>query len=71
MLATMFILLVLAYFVIVTDISVIEKLVLAILCGAAALIPMFIESSALPAALVQAALGVYVCLRMTYVRAKT
>lgn len=68
--ATMFILLVLAYFVIVTDVSVVEKLVLAILCGAAALLPTFIQDAALPAAIAQAALGVYVCLRMTYVRAK-
>ena len=68
--ATMFILLVLAYFVIVTDVSVIEKLVLAIFCGAAALVPTFIEAAALPAAIAQAVLGVYVCLRMTYVRAQ-
>ena len=68
--ATMFILLVLAYFVIVTDVSVVEKLVLAVLCGAAALMPTFIEGSALPAAIAQAALGVYVCFRMTYVRAQ-
>ena len=68
--ATMFILLVLAYFVIVTDVSVVEKLALAILCGAAALIPTVVEGTALAAAIAQAALGVYVCLRMTYVRAK-
>jgi hypothetical protein len=66
----MFILLVLAYFVIVTDVSVLEKLVLAMLCGAAALIPTFVDGTALPAAIAQAALGIYVCLRMTYVRAK-
>ena len=68
--ATMFILLVLAYFVIVTDVSVVEKLVLAILCGAAALLPTLVEGAALPAAIAQAALGIYVCLRMTYVRAQ-
>ncbi len=69
--ATMFILLILAYFVIVIDVSVVEKLILAILCGACALIPTFVEGTALPAAIAQAGLGVYVCLRMTYVRAKT
>ena len=68
--ATMFILLVLAYFVIVTDVSVIEKLVLAVLCGAAALTPTVVEDTGLAAAIAQAALGVYVCLRMTYVRAQ-
>ena len=68
--ATMFILLVLAYFVIVTDVSVFEKIVLAVLCGAAALIPTWVEGTTLAAAIAQAALGVYVCLRMTYVRAK-
>lgn len=68
--ATMFILLVLAYFVIVTDVSVLEKLVLAVLCGAAALLPTLVPDAALPAAIAQAALGVYVCLRMTYVRAQ-
>ena len=68
--ATLFILLVLAYFVIVTDVSVIEKLVLAVLCGAAALVPLAFESTALAAAIAQAALGVYICLRMTYARAQ-
>lgn len=68
--ATMFVLLVLAYFVIVADVSVVEKLVLAVLCGSAALLPLFIQGAALPAAIAHGALGVYVCLRMTYVRAK-
>ena len=67
---TLFILLVLAYFVIVTDVGVVEKLVLSIICGAAALVPTLVEGSALTAAIVQAAFGIYVCLRMTYVRAK-
>ena len=68
--ATIFTLLVLAYFVIVCDVGIIEKLVLAALCGIASLLPMFIENSALPAAIAQGALGVYVCLRMTYTRAQ-
>ena len=68
--AAMFILLVLAYFVIVTDVSVVEKLVLAVLACACALIPALIEGTALPAAIAQAALGVYACLRMTYTRAQ-
>ena len=68
--ATLFILLVLAYFVIAIDVSVIEKLVLAVLCGAAALIPSAFESTALAAAIAQAVLGVYICLRMTYARAQ-
>ena len=68
--ATMFILLVLAWFVIVSEAGVWEKLVLAVLCGIAALLPMFAENTRLPAAVGQGALGVYVCLRMTYLRAK-
>ena len=66
----MFILLVLAYFVIVADASVAEKLVLAVLCGATAVAPMVAEFLRLPAAIAQGALGVYVCLRMTYTRAQ-
>lgn len=66
--ATMFILLVLAWFVIVSEASVLEKLVLAGLCGIAALLPMFAENMRLPAAIGQGVLGVYVCLRMTYLR---
>ena len=68
--ATMFILIVLAYFVIVSDVSVAEKLVLAMLCGIAALLPMFVASTAIPAAIAQGGFGVYVCLRMTYLRAQ-
>ena len=68
--ATMFILIVLAYFVIVSDASTVEKLVLAVLCAIAALLPMLVANTALSAAIVQGALGVYVCLRMTYLRAK-
>ena len=68
--ATAFVLIVLAYFVIVCDASTAEKLVLALLCGIAALLPIFVENSGLPAAIAQGALGVYVCLRMTYTRAQ-
>jgi hypothetical protein len=68
--ATMFILVVLAYFVIVSDVSTLEKFVVAMLSGIVALLPNFIESSRLPAAIAQGVIGVYVCLRMTYVRAK-
>jgi uncharacterized MnhB-related membrane protein len=68
--ATLFILLVLAYFVIVSDVGTFEKFVVAMLCGAVALLPTFVESTRLPAAIAQGVFGVYVCLRMTYVRAK-
>ena len=68
--ATAFILIVLPYFVIVCDVSTAEKLVLALLCGIAALLPTFVENSGLPAAVAQGALGIYVCLRLTYIRAK-
>ena len=68
--ATMFILIVFAYFVITSDASVGEKLVLAALCAVAALVPMFVADVALPAAIAQGGIGVYVCLRMTYLRAK-
>ena len=68
--ATLFILIVFAYFVIVSDAGAVEKLVLAALCAIAALLPMFVASAALPAAIAQGLLGVYVCLRMTYLRAK-
>ena len=68
--ATIFILIVLAYFVIVSDVSTIEKFVVTLLWGIVALLPNFIESSRLFAAIAQGAIGVYVCLRMTYVRSK-
>ena len=68
--ATMFILIVFAYFVIVSDASTAEKPVLAVLCAISALLPMFLANTALPAAIAQGLLGVYVCLRMTYLRAK-
>ena len=68
--ATMFILVVLAYFVIVGDVSTVEKLVLTALCGSAALLPMFVDNTAVSAAIAEGVLGIYVCLRMTYTRAQ-
>ena len=68
--ATMFILIVLAYFLMVCDVSTAEKLVLAMLCAIAALLPMFVADAALPSAIGQGVLGVYACLRMTFLRAK-
>jgi len=67
----MFILIVFAWFVLVSDADVAEKLVLAVLCAVAALLPLVAPGARLPAAIGQGALGVYVCLRMTYLRAKT
>ena len=68
--ATLFILMVFAYFVITSDANIVEKLVLAVLCVITALAPKFVADAALPAAVAQGVLGVYVCLRMTYLRAK-
>jgi uncharacterized MnhB-related membrane protein len=68
--ATLFILIVFAYFVATSDASIAEKLVLAVLCAMTALLPIFVADAALPAAIAQGVLGVYVCLRMTYLRAK-
>ena len=65
---TIFILLIIAYFVMVCDVGIVEKLTVALVCGGAALAPMFIDGASLAAAIVQCALGVYVCLRMTYTR---
>ena len=68
--STVFVLIVFAWFVLVSDADVTEKLVLAALCAVAALLPLAVPGSGLPAAIGQGALGVYVCLRMTYLRAK-
>lgn len=67
--STIFILIVFAWFVLVSDADVTEKLVLAALCAVAALLPLAVPGSGLQAAIGQGALGVYVCLRMTYLRA--
>ncbi len=58
--STIFILIVFAWFVLVSDADIAEKLVLAVLCAVAALL----------AAVGQGVIGIYVCLRMTYLRAK-
>ncbi len=68
--STVFVLIVFAWFVLVSDADVTEKLVLAALCAVAALLPLAVPASGLLAAVGQGALGVYVCLRMTYLRAK-
>ncbi len=67
--ATMFILLVLAYFVIRFDTSIVEKLVLAVLVGALSLAPIALPATLLAAAIGQGALGIYIVLRMHYLRA--
>lgn len=67
--STIFILIVFAWFVLVSDADVTEKLVLAALCAVAALLPLVVPGFGLPAAIGQGVLGVYVCLRMTYLRA--
>jgi hypothetical protein len=67
--ATMFILLVLAYFVIRFDTSIVEKLVLASLVGALSLAPIAFPATHLAAAIGQGAIGIYIVLRMHYLRA--
>lgn len=69
-LSTIFILLVFAWFVLISDADIAEKLVLAVICAIAALLPQVVTGSGLLAAIGQGMLGVYVCLRMTYLRAK-
>ena len=68
--ATFFILLVLAYFVVTSDASQLEKLVVFAVGGAAALLPLFFGDCRIAAAIAQGIVGVYVVLRMTYLRAK-
>jgi uncharacterized membrane protein len=67
--ATMFILLVLAYFVIRFDVSVIEKLVLATTVSAFALAPFVLPTINIAAAIGQGVIGIYIVLRMHYLRA--
>jgi hypothetical protein len=67
--ATMFILLVLAYFVITFDVSIVEKLVLAAFVGALSLVPIALPATRLAAAIGQGAIGIYIVLRMHYLRA--
>lgn len=68
--ATFFILLVLAYFVVTSDASQLEKLVVFAVGGAAALLPLVFGDYRIAAAIAQGIVGVYVVLRMTYLRAK-
>lgn len=68
--ATFFILLVLAYFVVTSDASQLEKLVAFAVGGAASLLPLVLGDYRIAAALAQGIVGVYVVLRMTYLRAK-
>lgn len=68
--STIFILIVFAWFVLVSDADIAEKLVLAVLCAVAALLPLVVPGTALLAAVGQGVIGIYVCLRMTYLRAK-
>jgi len=66
----MFVLIVFAWFVLVSDAGIIEKLVLAVLCAVVALAPLAVEETRLLSAIAQGGIGVYICLRMTYLRAK-
>jgi hypothetical protein len=68
--ATIFILLVIAYFVITSDASLPEKLIVFAVGGASSLLPLAAGDYRVLAAVTQGAIGVYVVLRMTYLRAK-
>jgi len=68
--STLFILVVFAWFVLVAEVDIREKLVLAGLFAAVSLLPLAVPHAALWAAIGQGLLGVYVCLRMTYLRAR-
>ncbi len=71
--ATIFILLVLAYYVIRFDVSIMEKIMLTTLVSAFALAPVALGnvSSVMPiiAAIGQGVIGIYIVLRMHYLRA--
>jgi hypothetical protein len=69
--ATMFILFVLAFFVLRYDVSIVEKLVLTLLVAIAALAPLAWPQTGVACAVFQALLGVYVVLRMHYERANS
>lgn len=68
--ATMLVQIVFMWFVLVSDAGIIEKLVLAVLCAFVALAPLAAERTRLLSAIAQGGIGVYICLRMTYLRAK-
>jgi hypothetical protein len=65
----MFILLVFVYFVVKYDVSIVEKLVLLLLIGAVALAPLAWAHLRVASAVVQGLFGVYIVLRMHYIRA--
>jgi hypothetical protein len=67
--ATMFILIVLAFYVIRFDVRVVEKLVLTLLIGIAALLPLVWPESRIACAIAQGLIGVFIVLRMHYERA--
>lgn len=68
--ATFFILSVFVWFVIASDAGIAEKLVLAVLCAVVALLPIPVPETRLAVAIAQGAIGIYLCLRMTYLRAR-
>ncbi len=69
--STIFILLVFAYFVIRFDVDVREKLLLLVLIGIAALLPLASPGSIalrIACAVAQGAIGVYIVIRMHYLK---
>ncbi len=64
----MFILIVLAFFVLRYNVSVIEKLVLTLLIAVAALLPLAWPQARIACAVAQGLFGVYVVLRMHFER---
>jgi hypothetical protein len=66
--ATLFILLVLAYFLIKTEVNLIEKLVLSTAVVAFAFAPIAWPAVSIAAAIGQGVIGIYIVLRMHYLR---
>jgi hypothetical protein len=69
--ATMFILIVVAYYVVRYDVNIAEKLWLTLLIGIAALVPLAWPQARVACAIAQGAIGVYIVLRMHYERARS
>jgi hypothetical protein len=69
--ATMFILIVLGYYVLRYEVSIVEKLLLTLLIGVAALTPLVWPQASIACAIAQGAIGVYIELRMHYERANS
>jgi hypothetical protein len=65
----MFILFVFIYFVVKYDVSIFEKLVLLLLIGAVSLVPLAWSHLRVASAIAQGVFGVYIVLRMHYLRA--